>query len=172
MKSIKSIIPNIFTSLNLFAGFIAIIMAFIDGKAIFAAYFIIFAAIFDFIDGFAARLLNVKSDFGKNFDSFADIVSFGVALGIVIYQLLVMSLTEYSETATFNTESPSIIENIILFSPFLIILCSAIRLTIFNTSENQNDYFKGLPTPANALFIASIWITIKETNNEIIWRTI
>ena len=85
-------IPNFITSLNLAAGFIAIIFA-VNGELVTASWLIVAAMIFDFLDGFSARLLNAYSEVGKELDSLADMVSFGAAPGIIIYQLLDDSLS-------------------------------------------------------------------------------
>ena len=88
-------IPNFITSLNLAAGFIAIIFA-ANGELVTASWLILAAMIFDFLDGFSARLLKAYSAIGKELDSLADVVSFGVAPGIIIYQLLDSSLSLYA----------------------------------------------------------------------------
>ena len=86
MKNTKKVIPNIFTTLNIFFGFLAIIQV-IDGKVVTAAWLITIAAILDIFDGHIARLTKTSSNFGIEFDSLADIISFGFASSILIYQM-------------------------------------------------------------------------------------
>ena len=86
----KRHIPNFITSLNLFSGCIGIILA-LQYRIDYAAYFIAVSALFDFLDGMAARVLHVKSEIGKELDSLADVVSFGVLPGIIVYQLMAAS---------------------------------------------------------------------------------
>jgi CDP-diacylglycerol--serine O-phosphatidyltransferase len=134
-------IPNLITSLNLATGCIAIVFAF-EGNLPVAALLILLAAGFDFLDGLAARLLHAFSPLGKELDSLADIVSFGVAPGIITYRFLVDRSLEIGYPlwpAWFS---------------LLIPVCSALRLARFNLDERQQSVFIGLPTPANALFWA------------------
>jgi len=143
---IKEHIPNILTLLNLLSGCVAIVFAFED--IILSAYLVGIAAIFDFLDGFAARLLKAKSKIGKDLDSLADMVSFGVVPGIILYKFIESSLMHQDHTGFFL--------NYIPFIAFLVPLFSALRLAKFNTDTRQENVFYGLPTPANALLIASL----------------
>ncbi|REG83086.1 CDP-diacylglycerol--serine O-phosphatidyltransferase [Algoriphagus antarcticus] len=136
---IKSHIPNVLTLLNLLSGVIGIIWV-INGNVVSGAYFIILAAIFDFFDGFAARLLKVPSEIGKQLDSLADLVSFGVLPGMILFQMTKVSTQ--LEWLPYLT----------LIVPIL----SAVRLAKFNLDTRQSDKFIGLPTPANALFISTL----------------
>jgi CDP-diacylglycerol--serine O-phosphatidyltransferase len=140
----KKHIPNIITSLNLLSGCIGIGLLF-RGDLPDAAWFVGIAAIFDFFDGMTAHWLNVKSEFGKQLDSLADVVSFGVLPGFILYCLLNIA---FEETEGFG--------GYISFIAFLIPVFSALRLAKFNIDTRQTDSFIGLPTPANAIFIASI----------------
>ena len=136
---IKSHIPNTITLLNLLSGVIGIIWV-INGNIVSGAYFIILAAVFDFFDGFAARLLNVQGELGKQLDSLADLVSFGVLPGVILFQM-------------------ARVESEIEWLPYLTLivpLFSAVRLAKFNLDTRQSDRFIGLPTPANALFISTL----------------
>ena len=142
----KKHIPNTITSMNLFSGCIAIVMAF-QGAFIWVVFWVILAAIFDFFDGMVARLLNAYSNIGKELDSLADVVSFGVAPSVAVFILL----RDY----TFYSESFTIIQAYIPYLAFIIPVFSAIRLAKFNVDERQTTSFLGLPTPANALF----WIS-------------
>lgn len=142
MKIVKHI-PNTLTSLNLVSGCIAIVMAF-KGDLTLATVWIAIGAAFDFSDGFAARLLNAKSPIGKELDSLTDCVTFGVAPGIMIFQML-------------NVATQSVPDGVLKWIPFLaffIPVFSALRLAKFNLDERQTTSFIGLPVPANALFWA------------------
>lgn len=145
-------IPNFITSLNLAAGFIAIIFA-AEGDIVSASWLIFAAMIFDFLDGFSARLLKAYSAIGRELDSLADIVSFGVAPGLIIYQLLNDSLLLYSPMIV---SSDGLKASLIFLIPVLMPVCAALRLAIFNTDTTQEKSFKGLPTPANALAVISV----------------
>lgn len=136
---IKSRIPNAITLLNLLSGVIGIIWV-INGNIVSGAYFIILAAVFDFFDGFAARLLHVQGELGKQLDSLADLVSFGVLPGMILFQMAKVGIE-------------------IEWLPYLTLivpLLSAVRLAKFNLDTRQSDKFIGLPTPANALFISTL----------------
>ncbi|ETZ23455.1 CDP-diacylglycerol--serine O-phosphatidyltransferase [Pedobacter sp. V48] len=137
---IKKHIPNAITCANLFSGCIGIVYAF-NGALETAAYFVLLSGIFDFFDGFAARLLNVKSNIGKDLDSLADMVSFGFLPGVVMYQLL--SQSDYA--------SPYL-----PYLAFIITIFSALRLAKFNNDTRQTEDFIGLNTPMNTLFIVSL----------------
>ncbi len=145
-------IPNFITSLNLASGFFAIIFA-SKGDITTASWLILAAMIFDFSDGFSARLLKAYSEIGRELDSLADVVSFGVAPGVIIYQLLSSSL------APAGTISPeSLAGTLLMILPVLMPVCAALRLAIFNIDTTQATVFKGLPTPANALAVISVVI--------------
>lgn len=139
-------IPNTLTCLNLFSGCIACVMAF-EAKYDLALGFIILGAVFDFFDGMMARLLNAPSAIGKDLDSLADDVSFGVAPSIIVFSLFK------------EMHYPAGMESIAPFFPylaFLISVFSALRLAKFNNDTRQSTSFVGLPVPANALFWASL----------------
>lgn len=143
--AIKNHIPNFITLLNLLSGCIAIVFIF-ENQLDIASYLIGLAAIFDFLDGFFARLLKVQSPIGKDLDSLADVISFGLVPGLILFKLL-----GYSLGISVNTGLISLVPYI----AFSIPLFSALRLAKFNNDERQTDVFIGLPTPANALLIAS-----------------
>jgi CDP-diacylglycerol---serine O-phosphatidyltransferase len=147
-------IPNLITLLNLASGFIAIIFA-ANGDMLTASWLILAAMIFDFLDGFSARLLKAYSAVGKELDSLADIVSFGVAPGVIIYQLLNDSL---SFSAPLIVNSYGLKASLILIIPAIMPACAAFRLAIFNLDSTQATTFKGLPTPANAIAVISVVI--------------
>jgi CDP-diacylglycerol--serine O-phosphatidyltransferase len=140
---VKRHIPNAITALNLVCGCLSIIAA-LNGELMTASVFIGVAAVLDFFDGFLARLLKAYSDIGKQLDSLCDMVSFGVAPGMIFYSL---------SGSCFNPSGGFCINTYIAF---LIPVFSAIRLAKFNIDTRQSDSFIGVPTPANAIFIASI----------------
>jgi CDP-diacylglycerol---serine O-phosphatidyltransferase len=147
-------IPNFITSLNLASGFIAVIFA-ANGDIVTASWLILAAMIFDFLDGFSARLLKAYSEIGKELDSLADVVSFGVAPGMIIYQLVNDSLSQ----SIPMTDNPDVVTGIlILMIPVIMPVCAALRLAKFNVDTTQATTFKGLPTPANALAVISLVI--------------
>jgi len=147
-------IPNIITSLNLISGFFAIIFA-SSGDIVTSSWLILAAMIFDFLDGFSARLLKAYSVIGKELDSLADVVSFGVAPGIIMYHLLKNSL---SLNAPLNADLNSVNTLLLLLISALMPVCGALRLAIFNVDSTQTKTFKGLPIPANALAVISVVI--------------
>jgi CDP-diacylglycerol---serine O-phosphatidyltransferase len=148
-------IPNFITSLNLAAGFIAIIFLF-NGEMVIASWLILAAMVFDFLDGFASRLLKAYSEIGKELDSLADAVSFGVVPGLIIFQLLRDSLSFHPQILT---SWPGYAKICLLIIPSLIPVCAALRLAKFNIDSTQTSSFKGLPTPAAALAVVSIVIS-------------
>ncbi len=141
-------IPNTITCLNLFSGCVACVMAF-EGKYMFAFGFIVLAAIFDFFDGFFARLLQAYSPMGKELDSLADDISFGLAPALLVFVFLRETDLNYPIfLLDIKTRLP--------YLAFLIAVFSALRLAKFNIDTRQSDSFIGLPTPANALFWSSL----------------
>lgn len=131
-------VPNALTSANLICGCLGIIGVF--NFPIEAAYFVWAACVFDFFDGFAARLLKVSSPIGKELDSLADVVSFGVLPAMAMYRWIDQ-----------NAES-----GWTQYLALMIAVFSALRLAKFNIDENQSDSFIGVPTPANALFLTGL----------------
>jgi len=143
---IKQHLPSIFTLINLFLGFLAIIN--IMGEHYFiACYFILAAGAFDSVDGKIARFIGIPTNFGKEIDSLADMVSFCLAPSILVYSL-------------YTQNMPGISGEIIASAPLFM---GAIRLARFNAevSDEQPAYFTGLPTPMNALSIASLVLFIE-----------
>lgn len=163
-------IPNLFTLLNLFFGCIAIVFIVQSGlmpvvndetgmqyilipeKIWLGSLFIGLAAVVDFFDGFVARLLKATSEMGKQLDSLADVVSFGVAPGMILFQFLRLSYAQQEDGLDIN---------IIWVLPAFIFSCAAAyRLAKFNIDASQSNSFKGVPSPAAGLLIASfplIW---------------
>jgi CDP-diacylglycerol--serine O-phosphatidyltransferase len=152
-------VPNIITLLNLLSGTVAIMYAFENpSKLIYASYLIGFSMMFDFLDGFTARKMKLHSELGKQLDSLADLVSFGIAPAVIVFQLLKSSLK--IEHLSLNLPTTDIL---ILISPAILIMASALRLGKFNIDTRQSVNFLGLPTPAAAAFFASLPL-VKEFN--------
>ncbi len=168
MQFIKKNLANLFTLLNLSFGFMGILAitysdVFVRGGIltqrvffvrhgydylVYGSIFLFIAAAFDFLDGFTARKLNISSPVGKQLDSLADLISFGLLPAMIAHQLILESKSDWQ---MFFMDIPSV-----SFIPVLIVLASAVRLAIFNTDPGQQYYFRGLSTPANAIFWASI----------------
>ena len=159
-------IPNLFTLLNLVFGCIAIVCILQTGQAIvyierdgftswdlpekiaIGSFFIFGAAVVDFLDGFVARLFKATSEMGKQLDSLADVVSFGVAPGMILYQMLRIS---------FAKETEGLDVSMTMLLPAVLIPCAAAwRLAKFNIDDSQQYSFKGVPTPAAGIVIASL----------------
>jgi CDP-diacylglycerol--serine O-phosphatidyltransferase len=167
-------IPNLFTLLNLFFGCIAVICILQNGITIvysgdgtqfadiperiwLAPLFIGLAAVADFLDGFIARLLKQFSPLGRELDSLADVVSFGVAPALIIYQFLRMSYMRQEDGADVS---------MLWLLPALILPCAAAyRLAVFNLDTTQSDSFKGIPVPAVGLMVASLPLIYWNRNN-------
>lgn len=152
----KKHIPNILTSLNLFSGCIAIVMAF-ENQFLWVVVWVIIAAVFDFLDGMAARLLKAPSKIGKELDSLADIVSFGVAPSVALFTLM-------RNSEVFDLNIPAI-QRLVAYFSFIIPVFSALRLAKFNIDERQTSSFLGLPTPANAMFWISFVYGVQNMNH-------
>ena len=143
---IKQHLPSIFTLINLFLGFLAIINT-MAGDYVIACYIILVAGAFDSVDGKIARLIGISTNFGKEIDSLADMVSFCLAPSILVYSL-------------YTQNMPGISGELIASAPLIM---GAIRLARFNTNSTSENsaYFTGLPTPMNALSIASLVLFIE-----------
>jgi CDP-diacylglycerol--serine O-phosphatidyltransferase len=168
-------IPNLFTLLNLIFGCIAIVLILQTGESIVmmdengatqvflpekiaqASLFIFGAAIIDFLDGFLARALKAGSEMGKQLDSLSDVVSFGVAPGMILYQLLRLSYAQ--------EENGLDVSVLALFPAFIFTAAVAWRLAKFNISTNQTHSFRGVPSPAAGLLIASFPLIILQIYN-------
>ena len=134
----KKHIPNILTLANLFAGCVGIVYAF-NNNLVYAAYAIWMAAVFDFLDGFSARLLKVSSPIGKELDSLADMVTFGVLPSVILFKMM--------NEASYE---------IVTYIAFALALFSALRLAKFNVDTRQSTTFIGMPTPAAAFFVSGL----------------
>lgn len=143
MKTVIAFIPNLLTLCNLLCGCAAVSVLFLRADFQTAFWLVIAAAVFDFFDGFAARMLHVSSPIGKELDSLADMVSFGLVPAVIAYILLMLNLI-WDEMQW------------VAYGGFLIAAFSALRLAKFNIDERQTEEFRGLPTPACALFFVSL----------------
>lgn len=168
-------IPNLFTLLNLVFGCLAIIFMLQNGLTVItganglqfldipekiwlASLFIGLAAVVDFLDGFIARLFKASSEMGKQLDSLADVVSFGVAPGIIVYQFLKLSYAQ---------EEGGIDISLLWLSPAFLLPCAAAwRLAKFNLDTSQSFSFKGLPAPANGILFASLPLIYWNVNEQ------
>jgi len=154
---LSRLLPGAITSAGLLCGSLAVLIASGSGSIELAAWLIVASACFDFADGFAARLVNHVSEFGKQLDSLADVISFGLAPAMILFRLMHKTLMQDMPAGTELTEL-SLSYWFWLALPFLVAVFSAIRLAKFNLDKDQVHSFKGLPTPANALLIASIGV--------------
>jgi CDP-diacylglycerol--serine O-phosphatidyltransferase len=146
--NIKKHIPNLLTLGNLFCGTIATIFA-VEGNFISAGLFVVVGILFDFLDGFVARLLKVSGELGKQLDSLADMVTSGVVPGVIMAKLIQNNL--FDELNAFDDS--------FLGMPLiglLLTLGACYRLAKFNLDTRQSDSFIGLPTPAMSLFVISL----------------
>ncbi|MBQ8760251.1 MAG: CDP-diacylglycerol--serine O-phosphatidyltransferase [Bacteroidales bacterium] len=146
-------IPNSITCCNLLSGCISVVLS-CNGMMTAAGVMIFIAAVFDFFDGFAARLLKAYSPLGAELDSLSDVVSFGVAPSFIMYHYLSQQSTvngQWLEIAGFD---------VLPFAAFFLAVFSALRLAKFNIDDRQTTSFIGLPTPAMGLFVASLSFTL------------
>ena len=146
--NLKNHIPNLLTLGNLFCGTLATIFA-VEGDLELAGLLIVLGIGFDFFDGFAARLLNVSGELGKQLDSLADMVTSGVVPGIIMMQLI-----ETSQAHSFSEKNSFV--DYLPYVGLLLTLAACYRLANFNIDTRQSDSFIGVPTPAMALFVISL----------------
>ncbi|TMM31329.1 phosphatidylserine synthase [Polaribacter aestuariivivens] len=152
----KKHIPNLLTLGNLFCGVLATIFA-VEGNFNAAGFLVVLGIFFDFFDGFAARLLNVSGELGKQLDSLADMVTSGVVPGIIMFKLIYKSTYVYYEPLNLDTSiSLNDIYTYICLLGLLLTLGACYRLAKFNIDTRQSDSFIGLPTPAMSLFVISL----------------
>jgi len=166
LSSLLRHIPNFITLLNLSTG-IAGIWFVLESNPFKGALLVFLAALFDFLDGMSARMLNSFSVIGKSLDSLADMVSFGVLPGIMVFKLQSVVLgtgTDFQWNSNMLTFG-----KILLIFPLLIPALSAIRLARFDNDERQLTEFRGLPTPANAMFIAAWLASYPALHKEFSW---
>lgn len=169
----KKHIPNFITLLNVFCGCVATMFA-VMNRLELAAIFVALGIFFDFFDGLAARVLDVKSELGLQLDSLADMITSGLVPGIVMFQLLAMSQTSgWGDGSHFFMEAGKFqFIHLIPFLGFIVTMASGYRLAKFNIDENQTSSFIGLPTPANALLILSLPLILLYQNNDFLNRII
>ena len=162
-------VPNFITALNLAAGSIAVFLG-IEGQLAGAALCIAAASVFDFLDGMAARLLRAYSEIGKQLDSLADLVSFGLAPAAILITLLQLAMFGQNQPLAFIEASP--LQWIFLSAALLVPVSGAFRLAKFNLDTRQSENFLGLPIPANALFYAAIALLVELGTNPAISKII
>lgn len=155
--NIKQHIPNAITSLNVLCGGLAVMLAF-EGSASLAlvSLLVMLGAFFDFFDGLAARSLNAYSPMGKELDSLADLISFGLAPTAILVSYMKQAIAAES----VSTEADAIVGVLFMLSPFIMLVFSALRLAKFNVDTRQSESFIGMPTPANALLVISLPLII------------
>jgi CDP-diacylglycerol--serine O-phosphatidyltransferase len=151
----KRHLPSFLTCLNLLCGCVAVVLVF-GNRMEWAACFVMAALIFDLLDGMLARLLNAYSEFGKQLDSLADMVSFGLVPGVFMFKIFLLPFN-------YLIEDGGVCSVALTFFPFLLTVFSALRLAKFNIDVRQGDSFIGLATPANtALTISWAMIILKD----------
>ncbi len=166
----KRHVPNLITLMNVFCGCVATVFALLNQLEL-AAVFVCLGIVFDFFDGLAARVLDVRSELGLQLDSLADVITSGLVPGIIMFQLLGMSMSggwnvDLSAQASDATFWAGLKVAPLPFFGFLITMASAYRLAKFNIDENQTSSFVGLPTPANAILIISLPLILLYQNND------
>lgn len=152
MKKLKDFIPNLLTLSNLVSGALAIHFLYADEMIWMMGCFFL-SLIFDFLDGFAARLLKAESGIGKELDSLSDMVSFGLFPALIMFDLLRFKL---SGQMPGDANSRKVL--LASFPAFLLLASAALRLAVFNTNDKQKNEFQGLATPASALFVVGLFI--------------
>ncbi|NNK70151.1 MAG: phosphatidylserine synthase, partial [Flavobacteriaceae bacterium] len=162
----KKHIPNLVTLLNLLSGCIAVVFA-MNGELHIAAFFVLLGILFDYLDGFLAKILDARSELGLHLDSLADVVTSGLVPGIVMFKLLKLSGPDWSISASVKTGFDFSMDAIIPFFGLFIVLAAAYRLAKFNVSTDQTNHFYGIPTPANALLIISFPLILEYQNNDL-----
>ena len=169
--SLKRHIPNAVTLLNLLSGCIALIFA-VYGNFIAAAVFVFLGIFFDFFDGLLARKLNVQGPLGIQLDSLADLVTSGVVPGVIMFKLISLTVdapdySMYSDSWNSIFHWQEFKMSVLPLIGLLIPLASAYRLAKFNLDENQQNYFIGLPVPANTLVILSLPLILEYQNSDL-----
>lgn len=167
--TIKQHIPNLFTLLSLAGGSVAIVTVFSNQVFMLAPWILFGCAVLDFMDGYMARLLHAYSDMGKELDSLADIVSFGVAPGIMMFRMLENNFGYLMPGTDFGV---SIFPLLYGLFAVLIPVFSALRLARFNIDTTQATSFRGLPTPASAIIIVFTYFLYYTSNNPAIQSVI
>ncbi len=166
---IKKHIPNALTCGNVLCGCLAIVRV-NEGNLTWACYFVGIALILDFLDGFTARMLKVSSPIGKDLDSLADLITFGVVPAMIMFKLIDFSYTLSLQKCLNSHETFTLAgiaidfrnDNLIKYFAFVIAIFSAIRLAKFNNDTRQTDSFIGLATPANTIIICGFCMVLKQ----------
>ena len=158
----KKHIANLLTLGNLFCGAVAVMYA-VQGDFEIAGLLVVAGIIFDFFDGFAARVLGVSGELGKQLDSLADMVTSGVVPGIIMFYLI-----SENQTGTEMLTNPVNVVNFIPFIGLILTLGAGYRLAKFNIDTRQSDSFIGLPTPAMSLFVISLPLILKYSESAFI----
>lgn len=173
--NIKAFIPNFITLLNLFCGSIAVIFV-VNNHFVLAAIFVFLGIFFDFFDGLLARKLNVQSDLGIQLDSLADMITSGLVPGLIMFKLLELATNTNGLSVTADWSDSmfwsGVNVSVFPFLGLLITLSSAYRLARFNIDEDQQTYFKGVPTPANALLVLSLPLILEFQHSDLMNATI
>ncbi len=165
MNGIVRHIPNTITAMNLLCGVLGILSCLV-GNIPEAFYLMLAASVFDFCDGLAARALHAYSPMGKELDSLADIVSFGVLPAVMTVCFAQRSF----EAFAFRSEVPSAVHWIVVCSPVIVAVFSGLRLAKFNIDERQSENFIGLATPAGAVLLASfVCFAMKSDSAAAVW---
>lgn len=160
----KRHIPNLLTLGNLLCGTIATIYA-IKGDFVITGILVITGIVFDFFDGFVARMLNVQGELGKQLDSLADMVTSGVVPGIVMLQLITSAMSLDYSSGYFGIDSyGGMVISKLPYIGLLLTLGACYRLANFNIDTRQSDSFIGIPTPAMTLFVISLPLIAKFAN--------
>jgi CDP-diacylglycerol---serine O-phosphatidyltransferase len=166
--NIKNHIPNLLTLANLFCGVVATMYA-VKGFYEMTAIFVVIGILFDFLDGFVARILGVSGELGKQLDSLADVVTSGVVPGLLLFFLIKINVINRPNVVmeiSFGQLEPEF--GLLPYVAFLVTLAAAYRLAKFNLDTRQSDSFIGLPTPAMSLFVVSLPLIYQTTDSEMV----
>jgi CDP-diacylglycerol--serine O-phosphatidyltransferase len=162
--SIKQHIPNSLTLLNLFCGCCGIILC-LNGQDNIVPFLIFTALLADFLDGFAARILRVKSDLGAQLDSLADMTTFGVLPSVMVFKLLQL-LFFYKNNLSTMEDSNEVFFSYLPFTGLTYAVCACLRLAKFNIDTRQTVNFIGVPTPAGAMFILGLYANFVSSDTQ------
>ena len=146
------LLPNLITTASLYCGIMSILTSIKGEDFNKAAYYILVATIFDFLDGYVARASNTCSSFGVEYDSLSDVISFGIAPAVLYYKSFLMEMKRFGAGAVF-----------------VFVACSALRLARFNSKieGDEKTAFRGVPTTASAVFLASMFLFLNKYNIDI-----
>ncbi|MFA6400851.1 MAG: CDP-diacylglycerol--serine O-phosphatidyltransferase [Salinivirgaceae bacterium] len=159
IKKYFAFVPNTITSFNVLSGCLSVVFAF-EGFLVAAGIMILVAAVFDFFDGMSARLLGAYSEMGKQLDSLADVISFGLAPAAIAHAIVRQTIL-----GNLPLSEAVFIDWVLILSPFIITVFSALRLAKFNIDTRQTESFIGLNTPSNAMVWATLPFVLKAYPN-------